>query len=81
MTNEAAQRMRQTYEVTGDRWFKIAADQLDAAVMAKMRLESFADQANAGQVHYSARELKRKIWAAFSDFENVPNITLGEENK
>lgn len=40
-----------------------------AAVMAKTRLDDFADKANAGQVHYSARELKRKIGAAFSDFD------------
>lgn len=68
---EAAKRMRQTFEVTGDRWFKIAADKLEAAAMAKTRLDDFADQANAGRVHYSARELKRKIGSAFIEFDDV----------
>lgn len=45
-------------------------DQLrQAATMAKTRLDDFADKANAGHVHYSARELKRKIGAAFADFD------------
>ncbi len=42
-----------------------------AATMAKTRLDHFADDANAGAVHYSARELKRKIGAAFADFDAV----------
>lgn len=37
--------------------------------MARKRLETFADEANAGRVHYDARELKRKIWAAFAEFD------------
>ena len=41
------------------------------ARMAKTRLERFADEANAGHVHYDARELKRKIWSAFADFDNA----------
>jgi hypothetical protein len=27
--SEAANRMRQTYRVSGDRWFKIAADEIE----------------------------------------------------
>lgn len=42
---------------------------IEAAQMARRRLEDFADQANAGKVHYSARELKRKIWSAFAEFD------------
>jgi hypothetical protein len=41
----------------------------DAASMARSRLENFADAANAGRVHYDPRELKRRIWAAFSEFD------------
>ncbi len=44
----------------------------EAVAMAKTRLDDFADKANAGQVHYSARELKRKIGAAFADFGDTP---------
>jgi hypothetical protein len=44
-------------------------DVIEAFQMARTRLENFADDANAGNVHYSARELKRKIWAAFADVE------------
>lgn len=50
----------------------VGRDELrDAALRAKTRLDDFADQANAGQVHYSARELKRKIGAAFTDLDAV----------
>jgi hypothetical protein len=42
---------------------------IEAAAMARTRLEDFADKANAGQIHYDARELKRRIWAAFADFD------------
>lgn len=28
-TKEAANRMRQSYETSGDRWFKIAADEIE----------------------------------------------------
>ena len=44
---------------------------VEAAKMARTRLEDFADKANAGTVHYSARELKRKIWAAFVEFDEL----------
>jgi hypothetical protein len=43
--------------------------QVEAAGWARKRLEDFADKANAGDIHYSARELKRRIWAAFADFD------------
>jgi hypothetical protein len=42
---------------------------VEAAAMAKTRLDHFADYANAGKVHYDARELKRKIWGAFAEFD------------
>jgi hypothetical protein len=42
---------------------------VEAAAMAKTRLDHFADHANAGKVHYDARELKRKIWGAFAEFD------------
>ena len=48
---------------------------IEAAQMARRRLEDFADQANAGKVHYSARELKRRIWAAFADFDRLVTPT------
>jgi hypothetical protein len=33
-------------------------------------IQNFADAANAGRVHYDARELKRRmLWAAFSEFD------------
>lgn len=44
---------------------------IEAADMARKRLEDFADQANAGKVHYDARELKRKIWAAFAEYDAI----------
>lgn len=44
-------------------------EKVAAAEMAKTRLNDFADKANAGQVHHDARELKRKIWAAFAEFD------------
>lgn len=39
--------------------------------MARTRLESFADAANAGKVHHDAREWKRRIWAAFADYDAI----------
>lgn len=42
---------------------------VDAATMARTRLDDFADKANAGLVHHDGREWKRRIWAAFSDFD------------
>lgn len=44
---------------------------LTAADMAKTRLDIFADQANAGLVQYNARELKRRVFGAFSEFRAV----------
>lgn len=46
-----------------------AADAIDGANMARTRLDDFADKANAGLVHHDAREWKRRIWAAFADFD------------
>jgi hypothetical protein len=54
---------------------------LGAATMAKNRLNTFADQANAGDVHYDARELKRKIWGAFSDFDAALDIQQSATEK
>lgn len=54
---------------------------LGAATMAKNRLNTFADQANAGQVQYSARELSRKIWGAFSDFDAALNHQQSPQEK
>lgn len=42
---------------------------IEGARMAKTRLDNFADQANAGTIEYNARELKRKIGAAFADLD------------
>lgn len=65
-------RLRETwgprdYEVTD--LCKEAVAVIEAAQMARKRLEDFADQANAGKVHHDARELKRKIWSAFAEFD------------
>lgn len=54
-----------------------AAAMLEGAEMARKRLEDFADQANAGKVHYDARELKRRIWSAFADFDNAASKGTG----
>ena len=35
--NEIAQRMRQTYEATGDEWFKRAAEALDQTAVERLR--------------------------------------------
>jgi hypothetical protein len=51
----------------------------EGAAMAKRRLDDFADKANAGQVHYSARELKRKIGAAFADFDKAALAVRDEQ--
>ena len=53
---------------------------IEGAQMAKTRLDNFADDANAGRCHYDARELKRKIWAAFVDFDRAlsTSATAGE---
>lgn len=51
---------------------------IEGAVMAKTRLDDFADKANAGQIHYSARELKRKIGAAFADFDSAADQQTGD---
>ena len=49
-------------------------EKVEAAKMARKRLEDFADQAQAGRVHYDARELKRKVWAAFAEFDSLERI-------
>jgi len=52
---------------------------IEGAKMARTRLERFADEANAGRVHHDARELKRRVWASFADFDAA--ITSGERAK
>ncbi len=50
----------------------IAAEGLalvDAAKMARTRLQTYADQANAGEAQAGGRELARKIWGAFAEFD------------
>lgn len=48
---------------------RVAELKVVAAEMARTRLNDFADKANAGQVHHDARELRRRVWASFSDFD------------
>jgi hypothetical protein len=52
---------------------------VEAYKMARTRLERFADEAQAGRVHYDARELKRKIWGAFSDADALPSPTAWQD--
>jgi hypothetical protein len=45
------------------------ADAIDAAELAHARLDQFADAANAGTVQAGGRELKRKVWGVFAEFD------------
>lgn len=51
----------------------VEVEQLRAAVeraqWARTRLDDYADRDNAGRVQGGGREWKRKIWAAFADFD------------
>lgn len=42
---------------------------VEAARMARTRLQRFADEANAGNVQAGGRELARQIWGAFAEFD------------
>lgn len=46
-----------------------AADLLEFGDRARRRLEQFADLANSGAVQAGGRELKRKIWGAFAEYD------------
>jgi hypothetical protein len=43
----------------------------EALTMAKTRLEQYADAVNAGHAQGGGRELKRKIWGAFQEFDAI----------
>lgn len=44
---------------------------VEAAQMARARLMAFADAANAGEAQAGGRELARKVWAAFAEFDAI----------
>lgn len=49
-----------------------------AMQMARTRLEKFADGANAGLAQAGGRELKRKIWGAFKEFDELQAALASE---
>lgn len=44
---------------------------VEAAKMARTRLQTFADHANRGEAQAGGRELSRKIWGAFAEFDAI----------
>lgn len=50
---------------------------VETAEWARNRLEAHADGCHAGTIQSGGRELKRAVWAAFSDFDALTQ----EENK
>lgn len=48
---------------------RVTDEMVEAARMARARLKAFADAANAGHSQAGGRELARKIWGAFAEFD------------
>ena len=47
---------------------------IEAATWARTRLHNFALEAQAGRVQAGGRELERKVWGAFSDFDAARTV-------
>lgn len=56
-----------TPEPRGD--MRVIDEIVEAARMARTRLMAFADAANAGHAQAGGRELARKVWGAFAEFD------------
>lgn len=55
-------------------------DAVEAATWARTRLHEFAVAEQAGHVQGGGRELERRVWGAFSDFDRARAALKGESN-
>ncbi len=65
---EAAQRMRQTFQVTGDKWFRIAAEELErhhAALGTALAAMEIASALPAVEAEYDFSHAIKTAWDAY----------------